>query len=136
MRIDAIKQGPARAPARAMLRATGLDGAAIARPLVAVVHTWTDVSPCNFTLRDLARHVRAGVIRGGGTSVEFNTIAVTDGIAMGSDGMRASLASRETIADSIELAVSRSEEHTSELQSLMRISYAVFCLKKKKTQSQ
>src|SRR3546814_5386476 len=106
MRSDAIKQGPARAPARAMLRATGLDDAAIARPLVAVVHTWTDVSPCNFTLRDLARHVRAGVTRGGGTPVEFNTIAVTDGIAMGSDGMRASLASRETIADSIELAAS------------------------------
>ncbi|TWI06133.1 dihydroxy-acid dehydratase [Luteimonas cucumeris] len=89
-----------------MLRATGLDDAAIAKPLVAVIHTWTDVSPCNFTLRDLARHVRGGVIAGGGTPVEFNTIAVTDGIAMGSDGMRASLASRETIADSIELAVS------------------------------
>src|SRR3546814_14586416 len=98
MRGDAIKQGPARAPARAMLRATGLDGAAIARPLVAVVHTWTDVSPCNFTLRDLARHVRAGVIRGGGTPVEFNPIAVTDGIAMGSDGMRPSLAPAATNA--------------------------------------
>ncbi len=105
MRSNAIKQGPARAPARAMLRATGLDDAAIARPLVAVVHTWSDVSPCNFTLRDLAQHVREGVIAGGGTPIEFNTIAVTDGIAMGSDGMRASLASRETIADSIELAV-------------------------------
>src|SRR5688572_619383 len=88
-----------------MLRATGLDDAAIARPLVAVVHTWSDVSPCNITLRDLAQHVRAGVIENGGTPIEFNTIAVTDGIAMGSDGMRASLASRETIADSIELAV-------------------------------
>lgn len=106
MRSDAIKQGPARAPARAMLRATGLDDAAIAKPLVAVVHTWTDVSPCNLTLRELAQHVRRGVVDGGGTPVEFNTIAVTDGIAMGSDGMRASLASRETIADSIELAVS------------------------------
>jgi dihydroxy-acid dehydratase len=89
-----------------MLRATGLDDAAIARPLVAVIHTWTDVSPCNLTLRELAQHVRRGVVDGGGTPVEFNTIAVTDGIAMGSDGMRASLASRETIADSIELAVS------------------------------
>jgi dihydroxy-acid dehydratase len=88
-----------------MLRATGLDDAAIARPLVAVVHTWSDVSPCNLTLRDLAQHVRTGVIEHGGTPIEFNTIAVTDGIAMGSDGMRASLASRETIADSIELAV-------------------------------
>ena len=106
MKSNAIKQGPARAPARAMLRATGLDDAAIAKPLVAVVHTWTDVSPCNLTLRDLAQHVRAGVVDGGGTPIEFNTIAVTDGIAMGSDGMRASLPSRETIADSIELAVS------------------------------
>jgi dihydroxy-acid dehydratase len=106
VKSNAIKQGPARAPARAMLRATGLDDAAIAKPLVAVVHTWSDVSPCNLTLRDLAQHVRAGVVDGGGTPIEFNTIAVTDGIAMGSDGMRASLPSRETIADSIELAVS------------------------------
>lgn len=88
-----------------MLRATGMDDDAIARPLVAVVHTWTDVSPCNINLRELALHARQGVRDGGGTPVEFNTIAVTDGIAMGSDGMRASLASRETIADSIELAV-------------------------------
>jgi len=105
VRSNAIKQGPARAPARAMLRATGLDDEAMAKPLVAVVHTWSDVSPCNYTLRDLAQHVRAGVIENGGTPIEFNTIAVTDGIAMGSDGMRASLPSRETIADSIELAV-------------------------------
>jgi dihydroxy-acid dehydratase len=88
-----------------MLHATGLSDEAIAKPLVAVVHTWSDVSPCNYTLRDLAQHVRAGVIENGGTPIEFNTIAVTDGIAMGSDGMRASLPSRETIADSIELAV-------------------------------
>ena len=105
MLSDAIKHGPARAPARAMLRATGLDDAAIAKPFVGVIHTWSDVSPCNITLRDLAQDARRGVIAGGGTPVEFNTIAVTDGIAMGSDGMRASLASRETIADSIELAV-------------------------------
>ncbi|MEZ5466015.1 MAG: dihydroxy-acid dehydratase [Lysobacteraceae bacterium] len=106
MHSDAIKSGPSRAPARAMLRATGLDDAAIAKPLVAVIHTWTDVSPCNMTLRDLAQSARAGITAAGGTPVEFNTIAVTDGIAMGSPGMRASLASRETIADSIELAVS------------------------------
>ena len=105
MKSNAIKQGPTRAPARAMLRATGLDDAAIAKPFVAVVHTWSDVSPCNLTLRELAQHARAGVVAGGGTPIEFNTIAVTDGIAMGSEGMRASLASRETIADSIELAV-------------------------------
>lgn len=106
MHSDAIKTGPDRAPARAMLRATGLDDAAIARPMVAVVHSWSDVSPCNLNLRDLAQHVRRGVIAAGGTPIEFNTIAVTDGIAMGSVGMRASLASRELIADSIELAVS------------------------------
>lgn len=105
MRSNAIKHGSDRAPARAMLRATGLSEEAIAKPLVAVVSTWTDVSPCNLNLRELAQHVREGVQASNGTAVEFNTIAVTDGIAMGSEGMRASLASRETIADSIELAV-------------------------------
>jgi dihydroxy-acid dehydratase len=105
VKSNAIKLGPERAPARAMMRATGLDDEAIAKPLVAVVHTWTDISPCNLTLRELARDVRAGVQANGGTAVEFNTIAVTDGIAMGSEGMRSSLPSRETIADSIELAV-------------------------------
>ena len=105
MLSDAIKTGPSRAPARAMLRATGLDDAAIAKPLIAVVHTFSDVSPCNLTLRDLAQHARAGIKAAGGTPIEFNTIAVTDGIAMGSSGMRASLVSREVITDSIELAV-------------------------------
>ena len=105
MLSDAIKKGPARAPARAMLRATGLDDAAINKPLIAVVHTFSDVSPCNLTLRDLAQHARAGIKAAGGTPIEFNTIAVTDGIAMGSSGMRASLVSREVITDSIELAV-------------------------------
>jgi dihydroxy-acid dehydratase len=72
-----------------MLRATGLDDDAIAKPLVAVVHTWSDVSPCNLTLRDLAQHARKGIVDGGGTPIENKTIAVTDGIAMGSEGMRA-----------------------------------------------
>jgi dihydroxy-acid dehydratase len=102
---DQIKAGPAHAPARAMLRATGLDDAAIARPMIGVVHTWSNVSPCNLGLRELAQHASDGVRAGGGTPIEFNTIAITDGIAMGSSGMRASLASREVIADSIELAV-------------------------------
>ncbi|MDZ4349809.1 MAG: dihydroxy-acid dehydratase [Xanthomonadaceae bacterium] len=105
MRSDVIKHGPDRAPARAMLRATGRDDEAIAKPLVAVVHSWSDVSPCNLNLRDLAEHVRAGIESSGGTAIEFNTVAVTDGIAMGTEGMRASLVSREVIADSIELAV-------------------------------
>jgi dihydroxy-acid dehydratase len=105
MRSDLIKTGPDRAPARAMLRATGLDDAAIAKPLVAVVHTWSNVSPCNLNLRELAEHVAEGIRAAGGTPIEFNTIAVTDGIAMGTPGMRASLISREVITDSIELAV-------------------------------
>ncbi|WP_158880796.1 dihydroxy-acid dehydratase [Rhodanobacter sp. L36] len=105
MRSDVMKTGPDRAPARAMLRATGLDDADIAKPLVAVVHTWSNVSPCNLNLRELAQAAIEGVRAAGGTPVEFNTIAVTDGIAMGTPGMRASLVSREVIADSIELAV-------------------------------
>jgi dihydroxy-acid dehydratase len=100
-----MKDGPDRAPARAMLRATGLDDEAIARPLVAVVNTWSEVTPCNFHLRDLAVPVKLGIRESGGTPIEFNTIVVTDGITMGTSGMRASLMSRETIADSIELAV-------------------------------
>ena len=105
MRSDVMKSGPDRAPARAMLYATGLDEAAIRKPLVAVVHTWSNVSPCNLNLRDLAQDVAEGVRAAGGTPIEFNTIAVTDGIAMGTPGMRASLVSREVITDSIELAV-------------------------------
>ncbi len=88
-----------------MLRATGLDDADIAKPFVAVVHTWSNISPCNLNLRELAQAACEGVRAAGGTPIEFNTIAVTDGIAMGTSGMRASLVSREVIADSIELAV-------------------------------
>jgi dihydroxy-acid dehydratase len=105
MRSDLIKAGPDHAPARAMLRATGLDDDAIAKPLVGIVHSWSNVSPCNLNLRDLAAAAADGVRAAGGTPFEFNTIAVTDGIAMGSPGMRSSLVSREIITDSIELAV-------------------------------
>jgi dihydroxy-acid dehydratase len=105
MRSDAMKKGPARAPSRAMLRATGLTPEEIARPLVAVVHSWTDLGPCNASLRALAEEVKAGVREAGGTPFEFGTIAISDGISMGTEGMRASLVSREVIADSIELAV-------------------------------
>ena len=98
-------EGPARAPARAMLRAAGYDDKKMAKPMVAIVNTWTTVTPCNMHLRDLATHAAAGVEAAGGTPVEFNTIVVTDGIAMGTEGMRASLMSRDCIADSAELAV-------------------------------
>ncbi|MFN7212002.1 MAG: dihydroxy-acid dehydratase, partial [Lysobacteraceae bacterium] len=87
-----------------MLRATGLSDADIAKPLVGVAHTGSDISPCNLTLKELAQSAREGIKAAGGTPIEFNTIAVTDGIAMGTTGMRASLPSREVIADSIELA--------------------------------
>ncbi|HEY2511304.1 MAG TPA: dihydroxy-acid dehydratase [Polyangiaceae bacterium] len=105
MRSDALKKGPSRAPARAMLKGTGLTDADLEKPLVAVVSTWTDVMPCTMHLRRLAEKVREGVRAAGGTPIEFNTIAVSDGITMGTEGMRASLVSREVIADSIELAV-------------------------------
>ena len=97
--------GPARAPARAMLRAAGYDDAALAKPMVAIVNTWSNVTPCNIHLRGLADHARAGIEAAGGTAVDFNTIVVTDGISMGTRGMKASLMSRECIADSAELAV-------------------------------
>ena len=104
-RSDAIVKGPARAPARAMLRAVGYGDKDFAQPMVAVVNTWSTVTPCNMHLDVLAKSVREGVQAGGATAVDFNTIVVSDGITMGSDGMRASLISREVIADSIELAV-------------------------------
>ena len=86
MKSDAIKKGPARAPARAMLRATGLTPADLERPLVAVVHPWTDLGPCNVSLRALAEDVKAGIREAGGTPFEFGTIAISDGISMGTDG--------------------------------------------------
>ncbi len=95
--------GPGRAPARAMLRATGLDDDDFSRPLIGVANTWTEVMPCNIHLRGLAAKVKGGIRAAGGTPIEFNTIAVSDGIAMGTEGMKASLVSREVIADSIEL---------------------------------
>lgn len=106
MRSDAIKKGVSRAPARAMWKALGLSDADLDKPLVGIANTWTDITPCNVHLRELAESVKEGVRAAGGTPLEFNTITVTDGIAMGSTGMRASLVSREVIADSIELVVS------------------------------
>ena len=105
MRSDVIKKGPSRAPARAMLKAMGLTNADLERPLVAIANTWTEVTPCNFHLRRLAEKIKEGVRAAGGTPLEFNTIAVSDGISMGTEGMKSSLVSREVIADSIELVV-------------------------------
>ena len=102
-RSTAITDGPHRAPARAMLKAAGFDDAALNRPIVGVANTWIEIGPCNFHLRRLAKSVKKGILVAGGTPMEFNTVSISDGITMGSEGMRTSLVSREVIADSIEL---------------------------------
>ncbi|MBU6455828.1 MAG: dihydroxy-acid dehydratase, partial [Cyanobacteria bacterium REEB67] len=105
MHSDTIKKGVHRAPARAMLKATGLTDEDLSKPLVAIANTWIEVGPCNFHLRTLAEAVKKGVRAAGGTPLEFNTIVVSDGISMGTEAMKASLVSREVIADSIECCV-------------------------------
>src|SRR6188472_3624510 len=99
----ALTDGFERAGARAMLKATGLGDEDLARPLVGVVTEWIETMPCNLNQRDLAQHVKRGVRAAGGTPMELNTISVSDGVSMGTEGMKASLVSREVIADSIEL---------------------------------
>jgi dihydroxy-acid dehydratase len=102
-RSRALTEGPARAAARAYLKGIGYDDEALSKPLVAVANTWTETMPCNFHLRALGAKVKEGIRAAGGTPMELNTIAISDGITMGTAGMKASLASREVIADSIEL---------------------------------
>ena len=98
-----ITQGRDRAPARAMLKAIGFSDEDLKKPIIGIANTWIETMPCNFNLRELATHVKAGVRAAGGTPMEFNTIAISDGITMGTEGMKASLVSRDLIADSIEL---------------------------------
>src|SRR5438445_1919179 len=98
-----VTEGPERAPHRAMLRATGLRDDDLKKPLVGVASSWNEVTPCNLHLDVDAKDVKAGVRTAGGTPIQFTTIAVSDGIAMGHEGMKASLVSREVIADSVEL---------------------------------
>jgi dihydroxy-acid dehydratase len=102
-RSAALTDGVERAPARAMLKGVGFTDADLARPLVGVVTNWIETMPCNLNHRRLAGYVKQGIRRAGGTPLEFNTISVSDGVSMGTTGMRASLVSREVIADSIEL---------------------------------
>ena len=99
----ALTDGPDRAAARAMLKGTGFSDEDLAKPLVGVCTTWIETMPCNLNQRVLAQHVKRGIREAGGTPMEFNTISVSDGVSMGTEGMRASLVSREVIADSIEL---------------------------------
>ncbi len=98
-----ITNGRDRAPARSMLKAIGFTDEDLARPIVGVAHSWIETMPCNFGLRKLAAKVKEGIRAAGGTPMEFNTIAISDGVTMGTEGMKASLISREVIADSIEL---------------------------------
>jgi dihydroxy-acid dehydratase len=100
---SALTDGPERAPARAMLKGVGFTDEDLARPLIGVATTWIETMPCNLNQRELAQHVKTGIRAAGGTPMEFNTISVSDGVSMGTEGMRASLVSREVIADSIEL---------------------------------
>ena len=100
-----ITDGPQRAPSRAMLKAVGFTDEDLKKPFIGIANTWTEIGPCNFHLRALAEYVKAGVRAAGGTPFEFNTVSISDGITMGTEGMKTSLISREVIADSIELVV-------------------------------
>jgi dihydroxy-acid dehydratase len=102
-RSRTILEGRDRAGARAMLRAIGFDDEDLSKPIVGVAHTWIETMPCNFNHRHLAERVKEGVREAGGTPMELNTISISDGVTMGTEGMKASLVSREVIADSIEL---------------------------------
>ncbi|HEY1500718.1 MAG TPA: dihydroxy-acid dehydratase [Acidobacteriaceae bacterium] len=99
----ALTEGPSRAPARAMLRAVGFTPEDLAKPIIGIANTWTEIGPCNFHLRTIADAVKLGIREAGGTPMEFNTVTISDGITMGTEGMKASLVSREVIADSVEL---------------------------------
>ncbi len=98
-----ITQGRDRAPARAMLKGIGFTDADLKKPIIGIANTWIETMPCNYNLRELAVNVKEGVRAAGGTPMEFNTIAISDGVTMGTEGMKTSLVSREVIADSIEL---------------------------------
>ena len=98
-----LTDGPDRAAARAMLKGMGFTDEDLAKPIVGVATTWIETMPCNLNQRRLAEFVKEGIRAAGGTPMEFNTIAVSDGVAMGTEGMKASLVSREVVADSIEL---------------------------------
>jgi len=98
-----LTEGPSRAAARAMLRGVGFSKEDLHKPIIGIANTWTEIGPCNYHLRDIAEAVKQGVREAGGTPMEFNTITISDGITMGTEGMKASLISRDMIADSIEL---------------------------------
>src|SRR5438093_7762949 len=166
-----LLSGRDRAPARSFYKAIGFTDEDLQKPIIGIANTWTETMPCNFNLRQLAVRVKEGVRAAGGTPMEFNTIAISDGITMGTAGMKASLVSREVVADSMELMArgyffdamitlvacdktipagamallrmnvpgllvyGRSEEHTSELQSLTNLVCRLLLEKKKQKQN-
>jgi dihydroxy-acid dehydratase len=99
----AVTEGPSRAGARSMFRAVGFSREDLAKPIIGIANTWTEIGPCNYHLRQIAEAVKQGIREAGGTPMEFNTVTISDGITMGTEGMKASLISREVIADSVEL---------------------------------
>src|SRR3989454_4802236 len=101
----ALTDGPDRAAARAMLKAIGFTDDDLAKPIVGVATTWIETMPCNYNQRRLAEFVKEGIRAAGGTPMEFNTISISDGVSMGTEGMKASLVSREVVAGSIELVL-------------------------------
>ncbi len=103
LRSYTITQGRDRAPARSMLKAIGFTDEDLRKPIIGIANTWIETMPCNYNLRDLAAKVKEGIRAAGGTPMEFNTVAISDGVTMGTEGMKASLVSRDMIADSIEL---------------------------------
>src|ERR1700712_3260156 len=100
---NVLTEGPSRAAARSYLRGVGFSKEDLHKPIIGIANTWTEIGPCNFHLRAVAEAVKQGVREAGGTPMEFNTVTISDGITMGTEGMKASLISREVIADSIEL---------------------------------
>ena len=102
-RSRVIMDGKSRAAARSYFKSIGFNDSDLGKPIIGIANTWIETMPCNYTLRELAVSVKEGVRAAGGTPMEFNTVAVSDGITMGTEGMKTSLVSRDMIADSIEL---------------------------------
>src|SRR5438045_8571222 len=108
----AISDGPNRAPARAMLKASGFTDEDLRRPFIGVANTWIEIGPCNYHLRELAASLKQGIRAAGGTPMESNTVSISDGITMGAEGMRTSLVSSQIIAESIEIVWQRNRLET------------------------
>src|SRR6185295_2487898 len=117
-----ITQGHDRAPARAMLKAIGFTDEDLKKPIIGVANTWIETMPCNFNLRALADHVKKGIREAGGTPMEFNTIAISDGVTMGTEGMKASLVGRDHMFDGIVALVACDKTIPGAAMALLRLN--------------